>query len=86
MTRVYFIRHAKPDVSVRDDLTRPLTEGSLNDCRKVTEFLLDKNITKVFLSPYKRAVDTVKDFADTSGLKINIVEDFRERKVSKLQY
>lgn len=86
MTRVYFIRHAKPDVSVRDDLTRPLTEGSLNDCRKVTEFLLDKNITKVFLSPYKRAVDTVKDFADTSGLKINIVENFRERKVSKLQY
>ena len=26
MTTVYFVRHAQPDLSVHDDLTRPLTE------------------------------------------------------------
>lgn len=44
MTKVYFVRHAKPDFSVKDDLTRPLTEEGMNSCKKVTEFLIDKNI------------------------------------------
>lgn len=82
MTKVYFVRHAKPDFSVKDDLIRPLTEEAINDCRKVTEFLSDKNITKVFSSPYKRSFDTIKDFAESLKLKINIIEDFRERKIS----
>ncbi|WP_142413878.1 histidine phosphatase family protein [Hathewaya massiliensis] len=82
MTKVYFVRHAKPDFSVKDDLIRPLTEEAINDCRKVTEFLSDKNITKVFSSPYKRSLDTIKDFAESLKLKINIIEDFRERKIS----
>ena len=30
---------------------------------------------------YKRAIDTVKEFADANILKIGIVEDFRERKI-----
>lgn len=37
MTNVYFVRHAKPDFSVQDDLTRLLTEEGINDCKKVTE-------------------------------------------------
>jgi 2,3-bisphosphoglycerate-dependent phosphoglycerate mutase len=81
MTKVYFVRHAKPDFSIKDDLIRPLTEEGLNDSKKVTEFLSEKEITKVFSSPYKRAVDTIKDFAECTGLPINIIEDFRERKV-----
>lgn len=81
MTAVYFVRHSKPDFNIKDDLTRPLTEEGLKACEKVTEFLLDKNIDIVFSSPYKRAVDTIKDFAERSHLHIHIVEDFRERKV-----
>lgn len=84
MTKVYFVRHAKPDFLIKDDLIRPLTEEGKNDCRQVTEFLLNRNITKVFSSPYKRAIDTIKDFADILGLKINIIEDFRERKVDSI--
>lgn len=81
MTRVYFVRHALPDFSVQDDLTRPLTEKGIADAKKVTGFLLEKQITKVFSSPYKRAVDTIKDFADKLNLYINIIDDFRERKI-----
>ncbi|MDV3426889.1 MAG: histidine phosphatase family protein [Bacillota bacterium] len=81
MTKVYFVRHALPDFNVHDNLLRPLTQEGTEDSKKVTEFLLNKNIAKVFSSPYKRAVDTIKDFTDRTGLKINIVEDFRERKI-----
>lgn len=81
MTKVYFVRHAKPDLNIHDDLIRPLTEEGTEDSKKVTEFLLNKKITKAFSSPYKRAVDTIKDFTDRTSLKISIVEDFRERKI-----
>ncbi|MDF2881782.1 MAG: Phosphoglycerate mutase [Clostridiaceae bacterium] len=84
MTKVYFVRHATPDFSVKDDLTRPLTEQGAKDSKKVTEFLLNNNITKVYSSPYKRAIDTVKDFAETSHLRINIIDDFRERKIDSV--
>lgn len=56
MNKVYFVRHAKPDFSVKDDLIRPLTEEGIKDSKKVTEFLMDKNITKIYSSPYKRAL------------------------------
>lgn len=82
MTRVYFVRHAKPDVSIRDDMTRPLLQEALVDCEKVTEFLADKRIDKVYSSPFKRAVDTVKDFAYKYNHTIEIINDFRERKIS----
>jgi len=82
MRKVYFVRHAKPDFSIVDDYSRPLTEEGCKDCKKVTEFLSEKSITKVFSSPYKRAVDTVKDFAESLDLNIHIVDDFRERKIN----
>ena len=81
MTKVYFIRHAKPDYSIHDDYSRPLTQEGLKDCKSVTDFLLDRCITKVFSSPYKRTVDTIKDFAERVDLKIDIIDDFRERTI-----
>ena len=48
MNKVYFVRHAKPDFNVQDDFTRPLSEEGINDSKKVTEFLKDKNISKIY--------------------------------------
>jgi len=81
MTKVYFVRHAHPDFSVQDDLTRPLSDRGQADVKKVTDFLISKDIHKVFSSPYKRAIDTVKDFAEKSNLEIHTVHDLRERKI-----
>jgi len=80
MTTIYFIRHAESDTSVRDGRIRPLTEKGLFDRKLVTEFLQDKDIDVVLSSPFKRAVDTVADFAEKNGFTIEIIEDFRERK------
>lgn len=81
MTNVYFVRHAQPNYNNHDDLSRELTEKGLADRKLVTKFLKDKDIHIVLSSPYLRSVDTVKDFADTCGLPITTIEDFRERKI-----
>lgn len=81
MTCIYFVRHAEPNYHNHDDMTRELSDKGLLDRRLVTEFLSDKSIDVVLSSPYKRAVDTVKEFAQKQGLEIETVHDFRERRV-----
>lgn len=81
MTIIYFVRHATPNFDNHDDKTRELSGQGLEDRKLVTKFLWDKEIEVVLSSPYKRAVDTVKEFADAKGIEIKLVEDFRERKV-----
>ena len=80
MTTVYFVRHAESDYSVRESRIRPLTEKGLADCRLVTDFLKDRNIDVVISSPYKRAVDTLKDFADKYNFDIMTIENFCEQR------
>lgn len=79
MTTVYFVRHAQPDSTIRDDNSRPLTEEGLKDSLVVSEVLADKNIDIIYSSPYKRSMDTVRDFSEKSGLFINTDYDLRER-------
>ena len=82
MTTIYFVRHAEPDLSVHDDLTRPLSlKGSL-DSHLVTEFLKEKKIDIAISSPFKRSIDTIQPFAKSQALEIEMMEDLRERKVA----
>lgn len=81
MTRVYFVRHAEPNYNNHDDYARELSAKGLADRKLVTLFLEEKSIDVVFSSPFKRAIDTVKDFADTYGYDVKTKEEFRERKV-----
>ena len=72
MTKVYFIRHAETNYDNHNDLLRELTSKGTADRKLVTEYLSDK------------AVDTVSDFALTYGKQIEIIDDFRERKVDSV--
>ena len=81
MMKVYFVRHAEPDFSNHNDMLRPLTPKGLQDRKLVTAFFDDKDIDVVISSPFKRAIDTVKDFADKHRFGIETVDDFRERKI-----
>lgn len=82
MTHVFFVRHAKPNYDNHDDFSRELSPQGLADRALVTRFLADKQINAVLSSPYKRAVDTAKAFADAYGIPVQIIDAFRERKVS----
>lgn len=84
MTKVYFVRHAEPDYTNHNDMERQLTIKGKEDSKLVTDYLRDKDIEIVLSSPYLRAIETVKDFADSFGHTLNTVDDFRERKVDSV--
>ena len=81
VTNIYFVRHAEPDYSIHDDEKRPLSNKGELDAMKVADFFKDKSIDVVLSSPYKRALDTIKPLAENSGLRIETIYEFRERKV-----
>ena len=84
MTVIYFVRHAEPNYVNRDDKSRELTSKGLADRLFVTRYLENKEIDIVMSSPYKRALDTVKHFAEKMKFEVSIVDDFRERKVDSV--
>ena len=75
------MRHAQPNFDNHDDMTRELSEKGLADCKLVTDFLSDKHIHAVLSSPYKRAVDTVRQFADSIDVEVITMDALRERRV-----
>lgn len=81
MTSIYYVRHAESNHENRDDRQRELTPKGLADRKKVTAFLAQRPINAIFSSPYKRAVDTVDDFAQARGMDIRTMEELRERRV-----
>lgn len=83
MVSIYFVRHAQPDFSWNDTSTRPLTAEGLEDSKRVTEMLADKNIMAVYSSPFKRTMQTVSGLADKLGLGIITDERLRERIIGK---
>lgn len=84
MTNVYFVRHAEPDYNNHDDINRPLTEKGKMDTKLVSMYLRDKEIHEVLSSPFIRAIDTLKDYADEVGLNIKIIHEFRERRIDSV--
>ncbi len=81
-TKVYFIRHAEPNYQNHNDMERELTAKGLADSKLITDFLENRPISAVISSPYKRTVDTIKDYADTYNHQVLTEFDFRERKIS----
>ena len=78
MTKVYFVRHAKP-VKEGEDRTRPLTEEGLADAALVLDTLKDRRIDAFYCSPYIRSIQTVERTAKRFGMEIAIDERLHER-------
>lgn len=79
MTRVYFVRHAQPEFSWVEDLTRPLTEEGKKDSKIVLDFFKDKKIDVFYCSTYKRSIDTIAETAAFFGKEIITDARLRER-------
>ena len=81
VTNLYFVRHAH-SIYTPDELERPLSERGFEDAQRVTELLKPEKIDVVISSPYKRAIQTVQGIAESKGKNIQIVDGFKERKLS----
>ena len=84
MTKVYFVRHAQPVHSWKDDRTRPLTDEGVSDSKKVTDLLKTAAVDCFYLSPYKRCIDTIYESADFYGMSIALDERLKECKYGNL--
>ena len=81
MTKVYFVRHAEPNYNNHNDALRELSSKGMKDRKLVTNFLTDKHIDAVLSSPYKKAINIIKEFDDAKEIEIKCIDDFRKRKI-----
>jgi len=81
-TTVYFIRHAKPDISIKDDKIRPLSLEGIEKSKELVKLFKEIKIDSIYSSSFKRAIQTIEPIAKDKNIKIEIIDDFRERKMS----
>ena len=84
---VLLVRHAlpvdvgSPGYEERDD-DRPLTEEGRQAAEQLADELEPYVITSVYCSPYQRAIETVTPTAKRRELKVHILPDLRERRLT----
>lgn len=83
MITFYLIRHAHSVPS--SDIPHehwPLSDNGERQANALVPFLQRCRITDVHSSPYNRAIDTIRPFANAARLPINISFELRERDLS----
>ena len=77
---LYLVRHAHADYG--PDETRSLSESGRKATVRVADLLLDRDVSAIVSSPYRRAIETVQPLADRLGLPVQIDPGLRERQLS----
>jgi len=80
---LFLVRHAEsvPSAGVADQ-DWPLSAAGQVQARRLVDVLRRLKINAVAASPYLRAVETIRPFAEASNLPVIIEPDIRERRLS----
>lgn len=76
---LYFVRHAEPDYTKKNDNERNLTSEGLLQAETIELVFRKENIGAIYSSPYLRAVQTLLPLADKKKLHIQIIDNLKER-------
>jgi len=80
---VLLVRHAEPmpfgTPDIADD-DRPLTESGRAAARELAAELDGWELTAIYSSPYARSVETVTVLAERRGMRVQLLDDLRERR------
>lgn len=82
MTTLYLLRHAESCPT--PDVPEPewgLSANGTNQAEALVERLRPLGITRIYSSPFERAVATARPFAQATGIEIQIVEGLKERRL-----
>ncbi|SDS46991.1 2,3-bisphosphoglycerate-dependent phosphoglycerate mutase [Paenibacillaceae bacterium GAS479] len=79
MKKIYLIRHVK---ALGQEPEADLSPEGLYQAEELTRFLAGKNIEKIVSSPFRRAVYTIKPFADAAGMPVQLDARLSERVLS----
>lgn len=79
MKTIYLIRHPKAALEGKEE-ERPLADEGVKQAEQLSGVLekLDPKISKLYASPYKRAIQTLEPLAERAKVKIDIIEELRE--------
>lgn len=80
-TELIMVRHAQVEYTPNDK-ERALSKEGKEQRNDVLDILLHKDIDRIYSSPYVRAIDTIKPYAELKNIDIQIIDNLRERKVS----
>ncbi|MHC5250381.1 histidine phosphatase family protein [Enterococcus sp. LJL90] len=83
MKKVYFVRHSIRAFKEKNDREDPLTTRGLELSEGLTNFFVDKKISKIYSSPFLRTIQTITPTSNLLDLPIIQVEDLKERAVGK---
>ncbi|WP_174734219.1 histidine phosphatase family protein [Mesobacillus harenae] len=81
MKTIYLVRHASAE---GQPSSAPLTEKGRRQARALIEFFENKPVKKIYSSPFKRAVDTIKPTAAARNLEILEDDRLAERVLSSV--
>ena len=85
-TTVYLIRHCESVANTKRmyncsiDADEGLSALGQKQAMKVGEFFRKKRLSAIYCSPFPRALQTAAEIAGHSGLKTDIVDEFREHR------
>lgn len=77
-TFIYMVRHGESPKTEGSERTRGLTDKGSSDAGRITELLKAEGIDAFISSPYRRAILTIQESAESQGKEILMFEDLRE--------
>ena len=83
---IVLVRHAEavaPSDPRYEQNDRPLAGGGHREAQRLSDQLAAEAVAAIYSSPYPRAVQTVEPLARLLGLEISLVDDLRERLLSR---
>ena len=87
---IYVMRHGESSVNVARQLKCKLRDGDLTDlgraqATKAADWLSDKNIARIYASPFDRAQQTAQIVAEHLGLQIETLDGLAENDCGDLE-
>lgn len=76
---IYIIRHCEADGQNFDS---PLTEKGFTQANDLASFLSNRKVERIISSPFLRAVQTIKPFAENKNIEIEMDDRLCERVLS----
>jgi broad specificity phosphatase PhoE len=90
MSTIYLIRHGENHANITKEFSYKYVDYSLTpkgvlQAKQTAAYLRDKNITDLYASPLKRAIETADIISSVLHLPVTIMEQFRELNVGLLE-
>jgi broad specificity phosphatase PhoE len=90
LNTIYLVRHGENKANITKEFSYkkvdyPLTAKGIIQAQQTAEYFKDKDIHEIYSSPLRRAMETAEIIASAIGLKVVVMENFREVNVGALE-